>query len=215
MFKALRALLFRKRDQTTTVQRCRETGGVLALRLLEREAVREELGFTPEQTTAIGRLIRDVRHRNRKRLAAVKELDQRKRQSEFRKLMIEVAGSAIQRIDKAKLLTDEQKKRLRQIVWQERGCQAFLDPRLRNALDLTVTQEKRIMAILQKADRRARALRRNGPADATGQLRARVAAVRRATLRRTLGVLSDEQRRRWRRLRGKPFATHADRSEAE
>ena len=213
--KAIRALAFWKRRDKPSLRQFHETGGVVAFRLLQKETVREELRLTPEQTATVGRLIGDARRRRRSTLVASRGLDPPKRQRELQKLVMEVARAVMQRIEEANVLADEQRSRLQQIAWQQRGCQAFADPALRSALGLTAGQEESIMDILQKSGRKARDLGSSAPGNAAGRLKARLARLRKATLRRTLDVLSDDQRRLWRKLRGKPFAAHADRRAAE
>jgi eukaryotic-like serine/threonine-protein kinase len=98
----------------------------------------------------------------------------------------------------AELLQPEQLRRFKQIARQYIGPLAFMDPEVVNALGLTTDQKNQLRAILDEAGSDATKF---GPGRGP---RPRNDAERRV-LKEMLGVLSEEQRRKWDELTGEPF----------
>jgi serine/threonine protein kinase len=98
--------------------------------------------------------------------------------------------------DLAAILNPAQQARLRQIGLQSEGAGAFRDPEVVAALKLTAQQRKRIRAIEEEAFFRWMRTAWGGPATARKARPAR---------ERILEVLTGEQRRRWRRMAGRPL----------
>lgn len=92
-------------------------------------------------------------------------------------------------------LEPEQSRRLRQIALQKRGADAFTDPQVADALELTSPQRERIRALI------AERLTKQAPA----LLDPRVREPTDAPLRRLLEILTPSQRARWQEMIGEPF----------
>src|SRR5262249_14337461 len=98
-----------------------------------------------------------------------------------------------------RILSAEQAKRLGQLVVQQRGADAFRDPKVIAALQLTPDQEVRVGAILEdsrrpmtgQVARPATALAREGAEQAQGR-------------EQLLAVLTQEQKAKWQELVGRP-----------
>jgi hypothetical protein len=132
------------------------------LRLLKQAQVRETLGLTPEQGRAVLAL---VTKEHEPAEAARKEI--------------------------ASLLTPEQAARLNQLLVQQAGIWAFVDPAVSESIQLTPAQ-RAALAATQKA---ARAGQRAPGEKDDG-----------ASLDRITWVFTADQRARWRELVGEPFA---------
>jgi hypothetical protein len=121
-------------------------------------------------------------------------------QAERRRRIIEQARANELAVNS--ILTAAQQERLRQIGWQSEGPSAFRDPEVVAELKLTPAQREQIRTIEEAAlfawIRNAR--RGSGPEKGKHDPKFR----RKSATEQILDVLSDEQRRRWRRMSGTP-----------
>jgi serine/threonine protein kinase len=121
-------------------------------------------------------------------------------QAERRRRMIEQARANELAVNS--ILTAAQQSRLRQIGWQSEGPSAFRDPEVVAELKLTPAQREQIRTIEEAA---LVAWMRNtwrGPVPEKGKQDPRPRG--KPANEQILEVLSDEQRRRWRRMSGTP-----------
>ncbi|MCS6852572.1 MAG: hypothetical protein NZ700_15560 [Gemmataceae bacterium] len=102
-------------------------------------------------------------------------------------------------------LTPEQAKRLKQIMLQQRGLDAFNEPRVKEALKLTEDQAEKIRGIREEmAEKMREAFQRGGggnPREAFEKLR----QLRKDMWDKAVNVLTDEQKKVWKDLAGEPF----------
>jgi hypothetical protein len=107
-------------------------------------------------------------------------------------------------VSDTRILTEQQSTRFRQILWQQRGARAFLDPVLVEALQLRPPQREAILTILQETRKKVGAVTRGDPRSEENQVD--IEGFREEALGKSLQVLSDEQKQRWEELRGALFA---------
>ncbi len=97
------------------------------------------------------------------------------------------------------VLRPEQAKRLRQIVWQQRGAMAFNYPEVADDLRLTPEQKERIHSIAEESRPPGR------PGDHRPDGWRHSDDFWKGVNDRLISVLSDEQRTKWKELTGEPF----------
>lgn len=119
-------------------------------------AVQEELKLTAEQVTAVGKALAAE---GEKFAAGWKALGDEPKAAAVGKLVAETCAAANAAADK--VLTDAQRKRLRQLELQARGPAAFDDPEVQKALGgVTDEQRKKWAAAKDDYERRLGKLRR-------------------------------------------------------
>jgi hypothetical protein len=205
--KTLRSFFGRTRTPGTA-DGSHPEGAVLAVRLLQDERVRRELGLDSAQVTRLVQTTRDVRSRSRDAFRKVRARPQQERRAAARGLMRDVSVGVLKALEKGAVLTAVQHERLWQLVWQNCGPAALVEPAVRQALRLTEGQAKQIEEI------RARILghlRGAGQGEEDEQEPAENRArVRRQALDEALVLLTAEQRSRWEELKGPPAAYPLD-----
>jgi serine/threonine protein kinase len=121
--------------------------------------------------------------------------------------------------DTERILTDEQRRRLKQLALQRQGAAAFREPKIVEALQLTSDQKERIRAILAMSpmffggpDRMGppgpppgEPDRMGRPGPPPGNLHRFHDAKLRQTSERILAVLTKEQAKLWQEMIGEPF----------
>jgi len=159
-------------------------GWFLAVRLLQNESVRAELGLSPVQAGQVSALVNEARQKHRPGKVQGKERAQR---------VAALTGDVLSGLEKSGVLSDEQRLRLRQICWQNRGAAAFGDPNLQQALKLTDAQKMALKGIM------------NDPQKKQAGERERTTDARRARLESVVALLTPEQKAHWEQLKGRPF----------
>jgi hypothetical protein len=102
------------------------------------------------------------------------------------------------------VLKPEQMKRLKQIELQMHGAGAFHDAKVQTALKITDEQKEKIKSIQEDAGKEIRELFTGGGRDfrANGE---KMQKINKETMKKTMGVLSPEQKKAWRDMVGEPF----------
>jgi hypothetical protein len=194
------AALFGRRSKSAS--EFRKSGGVVAFQLLQQERVRTELNLNIEQVGQILRLTRQARQLRRREFIALRNQDRQQAAGAGIQLQRAVAAEVLAGLNKAAVLTPEQKERLRQIVWQRQGAGAFAHPLVQENLKLTPGQKEVIRSILEELRQRVRTLRQGA---AEGGEPPAPGALQKEALNRALALLDEEQKGRWEQLKGKPF----------
>jgi hypothetical protein len=205
-------------------EQLRKEGGVLAVRMLQDARVQTELGLSPEQTSQVLALVHEAREKHKPKGAGGRGQGPGPRgqgpgprgqgpgprgQGQGRgggagARMAAVAAEVLEGLNKGRVLTEQQQARLRQILWQNRGPAAFLDPALQEALGLSESQKQAIQGVIEDHRRRAMQAGR-GAAGGDEDRRERVATIRHEGLAKALTLLTAEQKQRWEELKGQPF----------
>jgi hypothetical protein len=107
-----------------------------------------------------------------------------------------------------KSLKPKQFKRLQQIQLQLRGAAAFQDAKVQKALKLSEDQVKELKNIQKDADKEMRELRAGG---FNREMFTKMAKIRAQTLKKSIGVLKADQKKKWKTLTGEPFEMKFDR----
>lgn len=159
--------------------------------LVRSEAVRAELGCTPEQTRALDALLR----KHNRVLLAIRDVSPSGADAASQPALKEVR-SALEG-----LFTDEQKARLQGVTLQAQGYDALLSEDLIDAVKLTDDQQAELKAISTRFGERLRDLQQSGSESFQADL------IKLQTERRqdVVDVLSPTQRESYGRLLGKPF----------
>jgi hypothetical protein len=165
------------------------------LHLLTQKAVRQDLRLTDEQAAAVQRLWA----RRREIFDQLHNLRQPS-QEQWRDRVQELVD---QDRTLAELLRPEQAQRLRQIVLQQKGAEAFAEPEVAEALRLSDAQKERIRALLDEVHNALWAAYKS-PSFRPETWR-QVEDGRRRARETIVGLLSDEQKAKWKELAGEPF----------
>jgi type 1 glutamine amidotransferase len=168
--------------------------GPSAAMLLGQEPVQKELKLSADQV----KKVEELSEKMREKMQGVFDLEEPERGKKMQELNRENDKAL------AAVLTLEQAKRLKQIVYQQQGTAALTTPEVAGAIGLSDEQRKRIGEINEETSKSTRALFQPGspPDDAT---RAKMEALRKAGTEKVLAVLTDAQKTAWKDLQGQPF----------
>jgi serine/threonine protein kinase len=171
---------------------------------LHLKEVQDELGLSPGQREALGRIDRRMREAFQESFAQSPEVWERKRLVVAREQEVEIP----------RLLTAAELKRFDQVVLQMAGIHAFSDPKIVEALKLMPGQRERIRELAGERKGAGPGPPPHGPGP-PGHLddgRRRAEARRRfeETRAKVLELLTPEQQAKWQELVGKPFVAAAD-----
>ncbi len=173
-------------------------GGGLAM-LLTNASVQQELKMDAAQIDKSKELSTKIRE---KVTAATQGLEGQERFTKMREMSKELNNEA--NTGAKEFLKPEQMHRLHQIQHQVQGAQAFSDEHVQSRLKLTDTQKSDIDAITQSSNTEMRELFQNMQSDPEGT-RAKLTELRKTTLTKIEGKLTDEQKTTWKEMLGSPF----------
>ena len=162
------------------------------LMLLGQKSVQEELKLSPDQVQKVQ--------------AAVEK--QMESFQGFRDLSDEERGKKMQEMAKenekfvADNLKPDQAKRLHQIALQQQGGRALADDKVAKELTLTDDQKGKIKDILEDTGSQVRELFQSGFSEET---RTKVRELNNAATEKTLGLLTADQKTKWKEMTGEPF----------
>jgi serine/threonine protein kinase len=183
---------------TSIYRRLDTMRGRRELDLLAQQSVQNDLGLSAIQLERASQLLRE-------RQEAWRQLHPRGFGEDSQNLTGEQRDATFEQLATleralADLLSAEQRQRLRQIVLQGRGLQAFSDPEVAAELQLTQEQMDRIQAL--NGQRRRAQWSPDDPGPPGARNRQEMGSLFRDQM---LDVLSDEQKSRWSGLTGAPF----------
>jgi Spy/CpxP family protein refolding chaperone len=165
-------------------------GGDL-LGLLSQKSVQDELKLSDDQRKQGNELA----EKQRDGFRGLRDLSE----DERRKKIEERAAENQKAV--AGVLNAEQLKRLKQISLQQQGVLAYEQPEVASALQLTNDQKDKLKGIQQSArDKMREAFQGGGQPD-----REKLQAARKAIADQAAGVLTDEQKAKWKDLTGETF----------
>jgi hypothetical protein len=169
------------------------------LLLLNQESVQKELKLTKDQ-------IKEVKKGWEKQLQAFQGL-QDVDEEERPKKMQEIAKDGDKAV--AKILKKDQAKRLKEITLQIQGAGAFSDPEVVKALKITDDQKKKIKTIQDDAQKAGREAREDAAGDQEA-FQKKLAEIRKDTNAKVMKVLTDDQKKEWKKMTGKKFEGKLD-----
>jgi len=175
-------------------------GGFGGAMLLQNQSVQKELKLTDDQKKKLATINKEFREKHKDDYAKLfnQDTDPKERGELSDKLNHE-------QMELVKpVLTDDQHKRFHQIQLQVRGAGAFSDPKVQKALKLTDDQKDKIKTIEDDARQEMRDIFQNaaGDREAAGK---KFASLRKETMEKASNVLTDEQKKTWKDMTGKPF----------
>lgn len=171
--------------------------------LLLSEDVQKELGLTDDQVKKVKEAVQKVRDKHQEEFSSLQGMDE-----ETRTKRMELARTANKEIMESlgDVLKPEQAKRLKQIMLQARlqmpGGMVFNDPEVQSELKLTDDQKEKIKTISEDAQKEMREAFTGGGRD---EMRKKMASLRKETMDKIKAVLTDDQKKTWEEMTGKPF----------
>jgi Spy/CpxP family protein refolding chaperone len=178
--------------------------GMSPLMLLYSKSVQEELKLTPEQL----KQLEEAQKKQFEAFRGIGQLSEEERIKKFQELNKE-GNKTVHEI-----LKPEQTKRLHEIALQHQGPRAITHPdhgeKLSKELKLSDDQKKQIHDIYEEVGKEARAAFQGAGGDrAAGQKKA--AELMKAAHEKVMGLLSDEQKAKWKELEGEKFKGEIER----
>ena len=166
-------------------------GGFSATMLLGQEAIQKDLKVSVDQKAEI-KAVLEKHKPPRGDGRPPSEAEREKRQAEVAKIEKKLTD----------LLSEAQRSRLQQLIWQQRGTFALGDKEVADALLLNDDQRERIHTLQDKAQRNMWSPNGGGRRGPDGP---RPDEFWKDVSEKTLLVLTAEQRSRWKAMLGEPF----------
>jgi hypothetical protein len=169
--------------------------------LIANKSVQTELKLTEEQVKKAAEAVGAVRKKHSEDFQALQDLqgdERRQKQQELTKTVSEETSKAL-----GDILTADQVKRLKEITLQTRGSQAFTDAEIQTALKLTDDQKDKVKTINDDFREEMRGLF-GGGGDPQENMK-KMTAMRKEAMDKTVAVLTDDQKKSWTEMSGKPF----------
>jgi primosomal protein N' len=162
------------------------------LMLITQKSVQEELKMTEDQVTKAQEALK-AQFASFKGLKDLSKEERKEKMAEANK----AADKAV-----ADILKEGQVKRVKQIALQVGGVRSILRKEVASSLKLSDDQKEKIAAIEKDAGKEMRELFQGGKGEGTA---AKIAALRKSTMEKAQGVLTDEQKKQWEEMTGAPF----------
>ena len=172
--------------------------GVFAgkLFLLQGEDIQKDLKMSDEQVAKIKDLFE-------KRRNAYKDLPTDK--DERTKKIQEIQKESQEREKQAgDTLKPEQMKRLDQILLQQQGANALINPRVIDELKITDEQKTKVREAIQESGKELRDLFQRGKVNLE-DMQKKMAEFRTRSMEKAAAVLTPEQQKQWKEMVGEPF----------
>ncbi len=164
------------------------------LMLLGQKSVQEELKLSTDQV----KKIEELNTKNRENFGKLRDLDREERAKKMQEINKENQKAV------AGILSKEQAKRLHQLTLQIGGSRSFANPEVAKELKLTDDQQKKIKDIQEAAQQEQRKLFQGGGGDREAA-RKKMQEIRKATNDKVMGVLTADQKAKWKEMTGEPF----------
>ncbi len=171
----------------------RMMGANLGAMLLMREDVQKELNLSQTQKVKLEQMRQEF-EQARQELRNLPPEQRRERMQELR-----------QKYDPTSVLTDAQRKRLRELELQWQGPFALADPEVARQVGLTQEQQTKIRGIVQETFQSMRERVQPGQPGQPGAFQQEFQKAREQAEKRILEVLTPAQREKWEQMLGKPF----------
>jgi hypothetical protein len=170
-------------------------GGLGDAMLLQQTSVQEELKLSAEQIEQLSAALEN----QRESFGGLRDLSSEERRAKFTEVQ------QAQRQAMAKVLSEEQLSRLKQIALQQRGPRAFGDPEIAGALGLTDEQKQSVEAAQADVREQMRALFANGPDGDREAAREKFATLHKEATDKLNQLLTPDQQAKYKELLGPPF----------
>lgn len=170
--------------------------------LMANEGVQKELKVTDEQKGKLKELGDKLRTKIQEEFGKLRDLKEEERREKGRELGRQLNEETYKAL--GEILQPEQLKRLKQIDWQQQGARAFGNPEIQKNLKITDEQKEKLKTIGEESGKKFGEIFQNaqGNREEAGK---KMAELRKETLEKTMGVLSDDQKKAWKEMTGEPF----------
>jgi Spy/CpxP family protein refolding chaperone len=170
--------------------------------LMRHEGVQAELKVTREQNLKFKDLVEKTRTRHQADFDKLEKLEGDERSLAKRNL----SKTIIEEVSKdlPKVLTAEQHKRLKEIALQQAGIHALIEPEVQKALKITDEQNKQLKALMAETQKEYLVIRQTRTEDFEGSKK-RDHELQRKTMKKAEALLTPDQLKAWRVLRGATF----------
>lgn len=182
--------------------------GINMLSLIRVPQFHKDLQLSEEQSGKLTTIFNA--HEKAKRelfsgLGKVPRTERKQRIADASEKYMELRVQVFQEI--AEALTVDQRKRMSQIELQLRGIRALSDPTIARQLKLNLDQQRKTRAAIRAQDYQIAQLRQkqsSGP-----NQKVEIAAIRKTTEEKIVGLLTDDQRNSYDQMKGEPFHRRA------
>jgi Spy/CpxP family protein refolding chaperone len=163
--------------------------------LLSQKSVQDELKLTEDQI----KQVTDASKKQTEARQGLRDLDQDARQKKMQELNQD-SEKAI-----ATILKPDQAKRLNQISLQQQGYRALATPKVAKELGLTDDQLQKLRDISADVRTQMRDLFQGGGGGNREEAQKKIADLNKATTEKAMGVLTADQKTKWKEMTGEPF----------
>jgi Spy/CpxP family protein refolding chaperone len=164
--------------------------------LLMNPGVQKELKLSDDQVSKLKDAMGKVREDHKEDFEKIREASPEERQKVMRAVGEETRKAI------AGILDAKQMKRLKQIEWQVGGTRALEDPEVQKELKLSDEQKKKLKTIFEDSNKQIRELFQGGNREGA---REQFQKLRKDTDEKTNAVLTDEQKKTFKEMKGEPF----------
>jgi hypothetical protein len=170
--------------------------------LLTNKGVQKELKVTDEQAGKLDTFAQEMREKQREQFEKFRDVPKEERREKMQEMGRTMNAELLKGL--RGILQPEQVKRFEQIQLQQSGPNAFLTPRVQEALKLTDDQKSKIRELNDELGQSMRDLAQDFQSDREGAMK-KVIALRKQAAEKAVGLLTDEQKRSWKELTGEPY----------
>lgn len=173
--------------------------------LLGNKSVQKELNLTDEQIEKAGAIATEMREKMQEKM---QDIPQEERREKMPAIMAELNKEVMKSVKE--VLKPEQATRLDQIAIQAAGLQAFARPDVAAKLKVTDEQKEKIKAIQEESGAAMREIFQGAGDDREGAMK-KIAELRKETFEKAVALMSDDQKKAWKEMTGKPFTVVQER----
>jgi Spy/CpxP family protein refolding chaperone len=163
--------------------------------LLLNNIVQKDLKITDEQKAKLKDAMEKIQDNHKDDYAKIREMSRKDQWKLIRTIREEARKAA------AEILDAKQMTRFKQIQWQLEGARALEDLEAQKGLKLSGEQKKKLATIFEDLDKKLlESFQKGGTVS-----REQFLALQKETQDKANGVLSEEQKKNWKEMKGEPF----------
>jgi Spy/CpxP family protein refolding chaperone len=171
--------------------------------LLQNGQVQKELKLTEEQRTKIREIIRTIRLKHREELERIQNLPAEEKGAKFREELQKISQETLTEGKAA--LKPEQVLRLKQIMTQLDGIEAFSEPKVEKELKLSESQKQKIKDIEEDLKDQVRQAFQGKSRTTFTETMKKMQVLRTEAVNKAVAVLDPAQKKTWKELVAEPF----------
>lgn len=170
--------------------------------LLSNKGVQKELKLSEEQIGKADAFTKEQGEKMREKFQGLQDLDQGERREKMQAIMKESTETTNKFLKDT--LSADQAKRFQQISLQQRGYTAFTDTEIQSKLKFSDEQKDKVKQINEDAMKAMQDARQEAGNDFQA-MREKMTELRKETMSKVNGVLTDDQKKTWKEMTGEPF----------